>query len=154
MIVNDTTPTLHFSDRDGSPVVSFVQLNTGIAIEDITMKTAIYITTEEAQALRTWIGPPVSSGDDTPEWWAYSPPPSGLAGDIPFWIHDGHGRRIADVRDQGASTEANARMLAAAPRMLSAMKAVLDDPEALRDGLTMDQIEGLNAAVAEAEGRA
>lgn len=66
----------------------------------------------------------------------------------PPMIDDGEGGMICGV-DQVAETEANARLIAAAPELLAACKAVLFDHSMTWD----DQKAQLFAAVNKAEGR-
>ena len=58
----------------------------------------------------------------------------------------GVGRTIATQID----SEANARLIAAAPELLEALKAVMSE---WRDGYGLNCVEQLRAAIAKAEGR-
>lgn len=81
----------------------------------------------------------------TPGPWTAARPPSGAATEAPYWI-DADGRRIADVWAQLGSTAANARLIAAAPALLTALTIAEDFMSGFEDDETQ---EGMAAKMAE-----
>lgn len=77
-----------------------------------------------------------------------------------FWIDGAQGRPIADVRDIGDCSEANARLLAAAPQLLEALRALVisgrlamryRESSALRDRYIDDETNAIAAILAAGE---
>ena len=87
---------------------------------------------------------------------AHTPGPWSLNGvmamDTPLWIVSipGEQARI-EVADYSVESEGNARLIAAAPDLLAAIRALLRETD-LRDG-TQAAWEKAHAAIAKAEGR-
>ncbi|UMO76060.1 hypothetical protein [Planktothrix phage Pra-JY27] len=89
-------------------------------------------------------------------WRAVKPGP-GVASPPAFWITDGT-RRIADVRDQGPETRANADVIGAAADMLDALhnaRLVLRSMRGEPSFTAADEkvLQKVEAAIAKAEGR-
>ena len=62
----------------------------------------------------------------TPGPWRFEPTSAGCSSDAPYWITDGS-YRIADIRQQSQDTRPNARLIAAAPDLLSALEEIAFD---------------------------
>lgn len=72
-------------------------------------------------------------------------------GDNPHTVASGE-LVVAHISRQGGKSDANARLIAAAPEMLELCKRVLRDNE--RGCLTIDTVQLITDAIAKAEGRA
>ena len=95
----------------------------------------------------------------TPGPWGLSEMPPMARSEGLYWIYS-DGRRIADVFQQGGETEANARLIAAAPLLLETSAELIRVIDALREvnvlgdwPVVREALQGLRAAIAKAEGQ-